>query len=68
MNDITLEILTKIAKILEIQVTDITKILDEPITVECRIGIENTSPERFLEMVDLFYANKHLNEKLNREE
>lgn len=67
-NNVTLEILSRIATVLDIQVGDITKVLDEIPVVEYRAGDENASSERIFEMLDLFYANKHLNEKLQRKD
>lgn len=64
-NNITLDILSKIAKILDVQVTDITKVLDETPVVAYRVGVENASSEKIFGMLDLFYANKHLNAKLH---
>lgn len=63
-NNITLEILSRIAKVLDVQVGDITKVLEETPVVEYRAGDEKASSERIFEMLDLFYANKHLNAKL----
>lgn len=65
-NNITLEVLTQIAKVLEVQVGDITRVLDESPVVEYRVGIEKASSEKILDMLDLFYANKHLYVKLQR--
>ncbi len=67
-NNITLEVLSRIAKILGVQVTDITKVLDETPVVEYRVGIETASSEKIFEMIDLFYANKHLHDKLQRDD
>lgn len=63
-NNITLDVLAKIAKVLEVQVGDITRVLDETPVVEYRVGTENASSKKIFDMLDLFYANKHLNEKL----
>ena len=67
-NNITLEVLSRIAQILGVQVTDIAKVLDETPVVEYRVGIENASSEKIFEMLDLFYANKHLHDKLQRDD
>lgn len=64
MNNITLEILSKIANILEVTVGDITKVLDETPMIVYRAGSENASSEKIFDMLDLFYANKHLYKKL----
>lgn len=67
-SSITLEILSGIAGLLDVTVSDITKVLDEEPAVAYRSGMENTSSEKVFEMLDLFYANKHLFTKLmNRE-
>ena len=67
-NNITLEVLSKIAKILGVQVGDITRVLDETPVVEYRVGIEKTSSEKIFGMLDLFYANKHLYVKLQHDD
>ncbi len=64
VNSITLDILSKIADILGVTVGDITKVLDETPVVEYRAGSESTSTEQIFEMLDLFYANKHMYERL----
>lgn len=66
-NNITLEILSKIAEVLDVTVGDITKVLDEMPAVVYRAGSENASSEKIFEMLDLFYANKHLYTKLRRD-
>ena len=63
-NSITLDILSKIAKVLDVSVWDITKVLDEAPAVEYRTVGENESSEKIFDMLDLFYANKHMYEKL----
>ncbi|MGN0482962.1 MAG: helix-turn-helix transcriptional regulator [Lachnospiraceae bacterium] len=65
-NNITLEILTKIAGVLDVTVGDITKVLDENPVVEYRTGAENDSSEEIFDMLDFFYANKHLYDKLQQ--
>lgn len=64
VNNITLEILSRIAQVLDVTVGDITKVLDETPAVAYRAGFENTSSEKIFDMLDLFYANKHLYTKL----
>lgn len=63
-NNITLDILNKIANVLNVKVIDITKVLDETPVVEYRVGLEETSSKKIFDMLDFFYANKHLNKKL----
>lgn len=60
LNSITLDILTKIAEILDVTVADITKVLDEEPAVAYRSGEDGASSERIFDMLDLFYANKHM--------
>lgn len=66
INNITLEMLSHIAKILDVTVGDITKVLDEAPAVAYRSGTENTSVEKIFDMLDLFYANKHMCAKIQR--
>lgn len=66
-NNITLDILTKIAGVLEVSVTDITKVLDETPAVAYRAGDKNSSSEKIFDMIDLFYANKHMYVKLQHD-
>lgn len=63
-NPITLEILSQIAGILDVTVGDITSVLDESPSVAYRMGEGNAPSGMILEMLDLFYANKHLYERL----
>lgn len=64
INNITLEILSAIAQVLDVKVGDITRVLDETPSVEYRIGTENPSCEKIMDMLDLFYANKHMYDRL----
>jgi transcriptional regulator with XRE-family HTH domain len=63
-NNITLDILSKLAEVLDVTVGDITKVLDETPVVTYRSGNEEGSSEKIFDMLDLFYANKHLYTKL----
>ncbi|MDD6233806.1 MAG: helix-turn-helix transcriptional regulator [Lachnospiraceae bacterium] len=63
-NSISLDILSRIASALEVSVGDITKVLDEMPEPAYRAGVERTSTEQIFDMLDLFYANKHMCEKL----
>lgn len=63
-NSITLDILTKIAQVLDISVGDITKVLEEASPVAYRAGKEEDSSKVVFDMLDLFYANKHMYSKL----
>ena len=65
-NSITLEILCGVARLLDVSVSDITRVLDEEPTALHRSGSGNTSVESILNMLDLFYSNKHVYEKLQR--
>lgn len=67
VNSITLEILSEIAKVLDVSVGDITRVLDETPVIAYRAGAENVSSERIFDMLDLFYANKHMYAKLQRD-
>lgn len=64
VNSITLDILSKVAEVLGVTVGDITKVLDETPAVTYRAGEESGSLKKILDMLDLFYANKHMSEKL----
>ncbi len=63
-NSITLDILTKIAKILNVTVGDITGVLDEEPVVAYRVGTDGATSDKIFDMLDLFYANKHMYMKL----
>lgn len=63
-NSITLDILTKIAGLLDVTVGDITRVLDETPEVAYRSGASETSSEMIFDMLDLFYANKAMCERL----
>lgn len=68
-NNITLEVLSRIAEVLDVTVGDITKVLEEtPPAVAYRAGAEEGASEKIFRMLDMFYANKHLYEKLQRED
>lgn len=63
INNNTLETLFKIAEALDVHVRDITKVLDETSEIKHCENSEGNS-EQIFEMLDLFYANKHLYMKL----
>ena len=63
-SNVTLDLLTKISNIFDINVSDITSILDKEPTVEYRTNSE-TSSQSIFDMLDLFYANKHMYENIN---
>ena len=63
-NSITLDILAKIAEILDVTVGDITRVLDERTAVAFRAGTDGASSEKIFDMLDLFYANKHMYTRL----
>ena len=67
-NSITLDILSKIARVLDVTVGDITKVLDENSEVAYRAGSNGGSDGEIIEMLDFFYANKHLYAKLRHDE
>ena len=64
LKSITLELLTKIAETLDVTVSDITRVLDEEPAIAYRSGTEGVSSEKIFDMLDLFYANKHLYTRL----
>lgn len=66
-NNITLESLSRIADILSVTVGDITKVLERTPAVAYRAGSENASSQKIFDMLDLFYANKHLYAKLQHD-
>lgn len=67
-NSITLDILSKVATVLDVTVGDITKVLDETPVVQYRVGEESESSKKIFDMLDLFYANKHMCEKLQQKD
>ncbi len=67
-NSITLDILSKVADVLDVTVADITRVLDETPVVEYRAGTEGTSSKKIFDMLDLFYANKHMYTKLKNKD
>lgn len=64
LNRITLDILSRIAEVLEVTVGDITRVLDENPAVQYRSNDDGGSSEEIFDMLDLFYANKHVYNKL----
>ena len=52
INSITLDLLSKIAKILDVTVADITKVLDETPEVAYRVGDGDSSSEKIFDMID----------------
>ena len=67
-NHVTLEILSHIAKLLDVTVHDITCVLDEEPDVAYRCGADEDSVEKVFEMLNLFYANKHMYVRLKSEQ
>ena len=67
-NSITLDILSKVAEVLGVTVGDITRVLDEIPVVAYRVGKESSSSKKIFDMLDLFYANKHMCEKLQHKD
>lgn len=67
-NNITLEVLSRIANVLEVPVGDITRVLDEAPAVEYRTGTGDSTSQKIFDMLDLFYANKHLYMKLQQDD
>ena len=68
VNSVTLDILSKVAEVLGVTVGDITRVLDESPVVEYRAGEEGASSKKIFDMLDLFYANKHMCAKLQHKD
>ena len=67
-NQITLEMLSRIARVLDVTVADITRVLDETPMVAYRAGTEPASSKKIFDMIALFYANKRMYDKLQRDD
>ncbi len=68
-NNITLDVLSKLASVFDVTVSDITRVLDENPVVEYRAADEDgVSSDKIFDMLELFYANKHLYDKLRQRE
>lgn len=66
-NSITLDILSKVAKVFDVTVGDITRVLDETPVVAYRTSEESeASANKIFDMLDLFYANKHMYNRLRQ--
>lgn len=68
VNSITLDILSKVAEVLGVTVGDITRVLDETPVVAYRVGEKGGSAKKIFDMLDLFYANKHMCAKLQQKD
>ena len=68
INSITLDVLSKVAKVLDVSIGDITRVLDEVPVVAYRTGEKSGSSKKIFDMLDLFYANKHMYEKLQHKD
>lgn len=68
VNSITLDILSKVSEVLGVTVGDITRVLDGTPEVSYRAGTDKSNSEKIFEMLDLFYANKHMYTKLNQKD
>lgn len=64
VNSITLDILLKVSEVLDVTVGDITRVLEETPVIAYRTGEESESSKKIFDMLDLFYANKHMYERL----
>ena len=62
-NSVTLD-----AEVLGVTVGDITRVLDETPVVQYRAGEDNESSKKIFDMLDLFYANKHMCAKLQHKD
>lgn len=63
-NSITYDTLSKVASILDVTVGDITRVLDEPPIPAYRAGEDAVSSQKIMDMLDLFYANKDMYQRL----
>ena len=68
VSSVTLDILSKFAEVLGVTVGDITRVLDESPVVAYRAGEEGASSKKIFDMLDLFYANKHMCAKLQHKD
>lgn len=68
VNSVTLDILSKVAKVLGVNVGDITRVLDETPVAQYRAGEDGGSSKKIFDMLDLFYANKHMCVKLQHKD
>lgn len=64
-DSITLDNLLKVAEVLEINAEDITRALDETPVIAYKAGEEGESLKKIFDMLDLFYANKHMYTNFN---
>ncbi len=67
-NNVSLDILMKIADALDVTVNDITKVLNEQPSVVFRNNEGHSSADEIFAMLDLFYANKHIYQRLQPDE
>lgn len=66
INTITLDILSQIADIFSVKISDITKVLDNEPVIEYREGETcDSAVGKVYEMLDLFYANKHAYDRIH---
>lgn len=68
VNSVTLDILSKVARVLDVTVGDITNVLNETPAVAYRTAEKSESSKQIFDMLDLFYANKHMFAKLQRKD
>lgn len=66
MANITLETLKQLSDIFDVTINDITKVLEAPQVLNYRSFEDGSGSRQVLELLDLFYANKHLYEKINQ--
>lgn len=64
ISNVTLDILSKVAEVLDVTLGDITRVLDETPVVAYRTGGEDSSSKKIFDMLNSFYANKHMCNKL----
>ena len=68
VNSVTLDILSKIAAVLDVTVGDITKVLRMRLQQSSTEQEKSTGLLKIFDMLDLFYANKHVCEKLQHKD
>lgn len=68
VNSVTLDILSKVARVLDVTIGDITNVLDEAPVVAYRTVEKTESSKQIFDMLDLFYANKHMFAKLQHKD
>lgn len=66
ISPVNFDILAKIANKFSVNISDITKVLDSEPGIAYRDGQESNDSEDIFKMLDLFYANKRLYDRLKK--